>query len=222
MWILRRFLRRAAVLPSDPDDAGIPVGDGQGHRQYVGDRWNSLGQLQLDFLINRGLRPEHVLLDVGCGSLRAGVRLIPYLAAGNYMGVDPNKALLDAGIQVELGRLYQEKQPEFLVTDAFEFARLSKRPDFAICQAVFMFLTDDQIKTCFLRLRDVAKSKTVFFATYWQTREPQRLERDVFPYVWHGHTRRQMLEFGDPHWRSRYIGAWGHPRGQMMVEYRPA
>ena len=45
-----------------------------GHRAFVGgdgDLWDRIGRLQFDFLVSQGLRPEHVLLDFACGSLRA-------------------------------------------------------------------------------------------------------------------------------------------------------
>jgi hypothetical protein len=38
------------------------------HREVVGDLWDELGNLQLAFLRKHGLRPEHRLLDIGCGS----------------------------------------------------------------------------------------------------------------------------------------------------------
>jgi hypothetical protein len=58
--------------------------------------------LQLDFMIREGLKPHHKLLDIGCGSLRGGVHFIRYLDAGNYVGIDSNIALLDAGYEIEL------------------------------------------------------------------------------------------------------------------------
>ena len=38
-------------------------------RRNVG-HWDYLGKLQLDYLVERGLEPQHHLLDVGCGPLR--------------------------------------------------------------------------------------------------------------------------------------------------------
>jgi hypothetical protein len=43
-----------------------------GHREYVGGLWEAMGKLQFDFLISRGLKPEHVFLDIACGPLRGG------------------------------------------------------------------------------------------------------------------------------------------------------
>ena len=74
------------------------------HRRLIGDLWEEMGQKQLDFLIGEGLRPEHKLLDVGCGALRGGLHFIRYLDVGNYVGIDINQSLLDAGYEIELAQ----------------------------------------------------------------------------------------------------------------------
>src|SRR5712691_3540887 len=74
------------------------------HRACVGGLWDEIGQLQIDFLVSRGLLPHHRLLDVGCGSLRGGVKLIKYLDAGHYAGIDLHESLLDAGYEIELAK----------------------------------------------------------------------------------------------------------------------
>ena len=53
--------------------AGIEV---VGHRAYIGGKWDEYGQMEFDFMVAHGLRPEHVLLDIACGSLRAGIHFI--------------------------------------------------------------------------------------------------------------------------------------------------
>src|SRR5207248_6045542 len=58
------------------------------HLQY-GRPW-ALGRYVFEFLVESGCRPDHRVLDFGCGALRAGVHVIPYLNAGNYFGVDPH------------------------------------------------------------------------------------------------------------------------------------
>jgi SAM-dependent methyltransferase len=50
--------------------------------------WDIHGKAQLDFLISRGLKPEHTLLDFGCGTGRLACKAIPYLNDGNYVGID--------------------------------------------------------------------------------------------------------------------------------------
>src|SRR3979409_2149502 len=61
---------------------------GLDHRAAVGGRWEEIGELQFQFLRTHGLEPQHRLLDIGCGSLRGGVRFVSYLDPGNYFGID--------------------------------------------------------------------------------------------------------------------------------------
>jgi hypothetical protein len=42
------------------------------HRAAVGGHWHDVGRLQFETLVGLGLRPEHTLLDMPCGSFRAG------------------------------------------------------------------------------------------------------------------------------------------------------
>jgi hypothetical protein len=60
-------------------------------RSIVGGEWDEIGRLQFDFLNGAGLKPRHVLLDVGCGCLRGGVHFVAYLERGNYVGIDINQ-----------------------------------------------------------------------------------------------------------------------------------
>src|SRR5687768_3023376 len=72
------------------------------HRRLVGGAWDEIGSLQLAFMKAQGLRPEHRLLDIGCGALRGGRHFIRYPAPGQYYGIDRNASLLRAGKSVEL------------------------------------------------------------------------------------------------------------------------
>jgi SAM-dependent methyltransferase len=57
-----------------------------------------MGATQFRLLTTLGLREHHSLLDFGCGSLRAGRLLIPYLLPGRYYGLEPNRCLIEDGI----------------------------------------------------------------------------------------------------------------------------
>lgn len=195
-----------------------------GHRDYVGGMWDEIGRLQFEFLVAQGLQPHHVLLDVACGSLRAGVHLIPYLDAGNYLGVEKEPELVRAGLEEELApEVREEKRPEILVTESFEFERLSRRPDFAVAQSLFTHLTPDVIRLCLARLAEVAPPHLRFFATFFEApwwRRPRNPERSCATVAFE-YRRRDMRELGqESGWSMRYVGEWGHPRGQRMLEYR--
>lgn len=194
-----------------------------GHRKYVGGLWEQLGRLQLDFLLREGLRPEHVLLDIACGSLRAGVHLIPYLNAGHYLGIDKEQALIEAGVRDELSaQVRAVKQPRFVASDAFEFEQFNARPDYALAQSLFSHLPEEPIRTCFQKLRQVIADDGLFYATFFEAEQAQSNASSAHDHQRFQYTRQQIEAFGrDTGWTPEYIGEWGHPRGQIMVRFRP-
>ena len=95
--------------------SGRPVGDPH-YRAYVGpeDQYDFMGATQFRLLCTLGLRAHHHVLDIGCGSLRAGRLLIPYLQPGGYFGIEPNAYLIEAAFDQELGAdIRRIKQPTF-------------------------------------------------------------------------------------------------------------
>jgi hypothetical protein len=217
--IKQALIRR--LVESVGEDAGSVIVDGDGHRDYVGGLWEALGTLQFKFMVDQGLEPRHVLLDVACGALRAGVRFIPYLEPGNYLGIEMHQKLIDAGVEIELGKkLYALKKPELVVSDQFEFDSFSRLPDFAIAQSLFSHLTAEDISRCLRNLRAVAKPSTKFYASFFETARPQKNVDRSEPRGKFLYTRDQMSELGAKGgWKSRYIGDWNHPRDQQMFEY---
>src|SRR5881275_286913 len=55
-------MRGVNTYSSNLTDAEIAAGK---HRQHVGGAWDTIGPLQLDYLVEQGLQPRHRLLDVG-------------------------------------------------------------------------------------------------------------------------------------------------------------
>lgn len=216
------WLHRQA-LPSSYIEHG-PQGVKQaGHRRYVGGMWDEIGKLQFDYVVSQGLQPHDYLLDIACGSLRAGVHFISYLDPGHYLGIEKEKLLIDAGIENELSQeAYQAKQPQFVVSDQFEFEKFNVKPNYAIAQSLFTHLPIPIIEACFEKLRPHFAEDGVFLATYFES--PTKLDNPSQPHD-HGNfkfTRQQMESFGRScGWKARYIGDWNHPRSQVMVHYRP-
>ncbi len=108
--------------PNAPRD-GVDLRPGDAHyRAYVGPPadYDLIAGLQFSLLFAAGLREQHRLLDLGCGSLRSGRLLIPYLALGRYYGIEPDKRLVKEGIRNEVGRdLIAIKAPHFAYVDDF-------------------------------------------------------------------------------------------------------
>lgn len=200
-------------------ESAIGIG-AAGHRGYVGGKWDEIGKLQFDFMVGRGLAPEHVFVDVACGSLRGGVHFIKYLDPGNYLGIEKERSLVRSGLTHELPRaVRKEKRPEFVISDAFEFSRFSKRPRFAIAQSLFTHLVPEQIELCLANLHAFVGDDHEFFATFSSgdsaANPSQSDDLKRFTY-----TPEELAAMGErTGWRSDYIGEWGHPRGQLMMRY---
>jgi SAM-dependent methyltransferase len=138
--------------PSDDQEdlgAGLKPGDPH-YRAYVGppEDYDLIAAMTFSLLTTLGLRQSHSLLDVGCGSLRIGRLLIPYLNRGKYFGVEPNEWLVEEGIKRELGEtLVQIKRPTFFFSDSPKMAAQAKVSfDFALAQSIFSHCGLDLIK----------------------------------------------------------------------------
>ena len=128
---------------------GLKPGDPQ-YRAYVGppEDYDLIAAMVFNLLTTLGLRQHHSLLDIGCGSLRIGRLLIPYLNRGKYVGVEPNEWLVNEGIRRELSdTLVQIKRPTFIFSDSPDsIAQGEFAFDFALAQSIFSHCGLDLIK----------------------------------------------------------------------------
>src|SRR4029453_4060589 len=94
---LTEYRRLTAASPGEavrgePDAPGRPRLDGDldlsWDRLAAGGHWEEEGAWVFDFVRRQGLRPEQTLLDVGCGSLSAARRLLPYMDRSHYWGYE--------------------------------------------------------------------------------------------------------------------------------------
>jgi SAM-dependent methyltransferase len=101
-------------------------------------QYDLMGATQFMLLVTLGLRDSHRVLDFGCGSLRAGRLLIPYLQPGHYFGLEPNSWLIDDAIDRQIGRdQVTLKQPRFFAFDDFRAERCGGDFDFILAQSIF-------------------------------------------------------------------------------------
>jgi SAM-dependent methyltransferase len=225
--------RRIEAVREIPDYQGRQFSEDEiardRHRVYVGGLWGRMGRLQRDFLVEHGLEPSMRFLDVGCGAFRAGRHLVDYLEPGQYYGIDINADVVEAGYREELTDEQRARLPlaNLRITDRFD-ADFGVGFDMAIAQSVFTHVSLNHIRLCLFRVAQVMKPGGRFYATFHE--RPASYPIDGARAGRWGGSYTERNEFWyyrrDLRWAAertpftyRYLGDWGQPRGQKMVEY---
>ena len=106
------------------DAHGLPgLLDCECHRTQYGSSWYT-GRANFAMLLRAGLRPDHTVVDLGCGTLKPGIHMIRYLNEGRYYGIDRDCFALGIAITYEVPMQdLQLKDPAFLCTSSFDVAR---------------------------------------------------------------------------------------------------
>lgn len=155
------------------------------HRAYVGprDEFDVGAAHQFNLLTSvLGLREYHHLLELGCGALRAGRLFIPYLQAGHYCGIEPNRWLVEAGLDRELGReLARLREPRFSHTEDFDLQSFGQSFDFILAQSIFSHTSQRQLKKCLSEVALVLKPSGLFAASYHVSDEDYEGDAWVYP-----------------------------------------
>jgi ubiquinone/menaquinone biosynthesis C-methylase UbiE len=184
--------------------------------------WLRIGQMQFDYLVKHGLKPDMRMLDIGCGNLRAGRLFIDYLDSGNYYGTDISPDILLAA-QRTIGEYgLQHKLPYLsLVSDM----RLDFLPDdhFDVVHAhsVFSHSPLPVIDECLAHVGRIMTPGGIFDFTFDQTEgsEHQVLREDFY------YRTETLLELARGHGlAAQYMADWketGHEQSKIRVT-RPA
>jgi SAM-dependent methyltransferase len=174
------------MASNDQEDLGLGLkpGDPQ-YRAYVGppEDYDLIAAMAFNLLTTLGLRQQHSLLDVGCGSLRIGRLLIPYLNRGKYFGVEPNEWLVEEGIKRELGKsLVEIKRPTFFFTDSPDAIAEAKIAfDFALAQSIFSHSGLDLIKSWLSAISRSLAQDGVLVATFLIGEEDSAKKGWIYP-----------------------------------------
>lgn len=205
--------------------------DAKEHRNFVGGNWDELGPLQFEFLVQQGLRPNHYLLDVGCGALRGGLHFIHYLDPGHYCGFDINASLIDAAWQELREAGLENRHPRLAVEADFSSARFGQVFDFALAQSVFSHLPINHIVRCLAEMKKTLAPAGVFFATFFEAPGSTHLAQIAYPDFGGFATSYTKdpyhYSFEEFEWMAGVVGltveradSYAHPRGQKMLAFR--
>lgn len=150
------------------DDAPLRAGDPH-YRAYVGPphQYDFMGASQFRLLTALGLRETHKVLDLGCGSLRAGRYLMMYLKPGHYCGIEPNKWLIEDAIAQDLGRDFVAlRRPRFDHGSDFNAAAFGERFDFIVAQSVFSHAGPEMVAVALANCAATLTPRGLVLATF--------------------------------------------------------
>jgi ABC-type polysaccharide/polyol phosphate transport system ATPase subunit/SAM-dependent methyltransferase len=202
------------------------------HRVEMGGAWREAGAWQFDFLRRHGLERRHHVLDVGCGSLNLAVQLLPFLDSGHYVGLERNRALLDAGLRVELPRVsLSPGDGVFIASETFDLVEAPSDFDLAIASSVFVHLPFNSVARCIVSVVARLKPGGSFFATYFDIDDATRFDPVTRPSGIVTYADREPYHYSLSLIRTicMAIGATveplddrTHPRGESVLHIRKA
>lgn len=178
-------------------------------------RFHMFADWQFDILQQHGLQPQHEFLDIGCGFMRLGMKLVPYLDNERYCGVDPIRGYLDLADRYMQEVVQCDRQYELMATDDCAFHRFGRKFDFAMAHSVFTHMAFHQIEHCLMQLKDVMKSGGQFLFTVClgDEREDDFIYVDDTPMT---HSRHGDLSFYEDlaekiGFQFKFLGRHEHP-----------
>ena len=208
----------------DVDLLGLSRSPGDEHyRSYVGPPgdYDLVSAMAFSLLTACGLRQHHRLLDIGCGSLRLGRLLIPYLNPGNYYGLEPNKWLVDEGRRYEVGdSLLEVRQPTFIYDTGLADSTYRSSFDYAIAQSIWSHNGADLLDRWIVETARSLKDSGVLLATFIEGNEDYEGSGWIYPECVEFRqdtiarlARKHDLEFT--------MLDWFHPRQSWCALYKP-
>ena len=126
--------------------------------------WELKRNFQIGFLTRAGLQPGHVLVDIGCGTLRGGIPLIRYLDAGHYYGIESRREALDEGAQELREEGLEEKHPALICSSDMAALELPVRFDYAWAYSVLFHMSEPALEDCFRFLERQLRPGASFYA----------------------------------------------------------
>lgn len=182
----------------------------------VGGWGDGIGQLQHEFLVERGLGVDDTLLDIGCGTLRAGRYFIDYLDGG-YTGMDISETAIEEGERL-LPDDVRESEYRLLSNHDLRCREFrSGEFDYALAQSVLTHIPEGDAEELLTHLPDVMVPGGEFYATVNQPVDGS--DYRVAGVRTYRYSLDKLRDLGGENWEVEAVPheAYPHPGGQEMV-----
>lgn len=150
--------------------------------------WRNKRAFQIKFLKKHGLKPQHKLVDLGCGTLRGGIPLIEYLQKGHYYGLEVREETLEEGRKELAEAGLEHKNPVLLPSPDLPAIDLGTKCEYIWAFSVLVHMNDSILDGALGFVAKHLAQDGVFFANVGLGEAPER-KWQGFPVV------RRTLEF---------------------------
>ena len=131
-----------------------------------------MGGNQLDYVKKQGLKPDHSLLDYGCGYLRAGIHFIQYLESGHYTGLDLSKGRIAQGERFVAKFGLLGKKPRLIASPHMDLAKLHGMTfDYIWAHGVLSHMPVEDIEFLIKNLPSLLGKDSMFLGNYTELAE---------------------------------------------------
>lgn len=184
-------------------------------KSAVGRDWDTVGKLQFEYLLAKGLLKNQRMLDFGCGTLRAGRYFIEYLDIGNYCGIDISEVIIDEAKKFVIEEGLTTKKPTLIWNNDLDLEfndLIGMEFDVILAQSVFTHLFPEHIDTIIKNCSKVMGTGSRFYFTFHESDNlKQRNEKDFSqPYAFY-------QELAKKHQLSlERFDDYDHPNNQVM------
>lgn len=181
--------------------------------------WKIKRDFQIQFLKQAGLEPQHYLLDIGCGTLRGGIRIIEYLEKGHYFGIESRRKVLEEGRKELRDAHLEDKEPILITAKDIQSVSLEKEFDFIWAFSVLIHMTDAILNDCLSFVKKNLKENGRFYANVNISDQPDK-NWQGFPVVhrslefYKDACSRNSLQLSD----MGSLKDWGHLSGEKAQD----
>lgn len=110
------------------------------------------------------LKPEHYLLEIGCGTLRGGIPLIDYLHEGHYFGIEVRAEAIDEGRKELREAGLVAKNPKLLLSSDSSKLTLDRKFDYIWSFSVLFHMHDEILNDTLSFVSSNLSEEGVFYA----------------------------------------------------------
>lgn len=160
----------------DLEDSGSVVDRLLANGTFIGgppEYFEIAGDCQLGILRHFGMSSESKVLDIGCGCLRGGRKVIPELNPGCYFGIEPNKKMLEEGLEICIdSSVLSEKIPSFDNNADFDFGVFGTKFDLFVARSIWTHASKNDIAKMLDEFIEWRESGAKFITSYHRARIP--------------------------------------------------